>query len=62
MACVKGDNLIETPARGKFELHGEKDPYHRLCDLYSLQMRDRFHSDDVDTLLEFARMRRETMA
>jgi hypothetical protein len=60
-ACVKGGMLTETPAGKKFELHGEKDPYHRLCDLYSMQLRDRFHQDDVSKLLELARRRQEVL-
>ncbi|CAG9947108.1 unnamed protein product [Clonostachys rosea f. rosea IK726] len=61
-ACVKGGLLAETPAGKKFELHGEKDPYHRFCDLHSMQLRDRFHHDDVNSLLEFARRRQEMLA
>lgn len=60
-ACFKGGSLADTPAGKRFELHGEKDPYHRFCDLYSTQLRDRFHHDDVGELLDFARRRQEMM-
>ena len=61
-ACVKGGNLLDTPSGKKFDLNGEKDPYYRFCDLYSLQMRDRFHKHEISTLLEFARKRQEILA
>lgn len=61
-SCVKGGNLIETPAGKRFELHGEKDPYHRFCGLYSQQVRDHLYYSDVGTLLEFAKSRLEMMA
>lgn len=61
-ACVKGGSLTETPAGKRFELHGEKDPYHRFCDFYSMQLRDRFHHEDVGELLDFARKRQDAMA
>lgn len=60
-ACVKGGLLTETPAGKKFEIHGEKDPYHRFCDLYSMQLRDRFHHEDVSRVLEFAKKRQQVM-
>jgi hypothetical protein len=61
-ACVKGGSLAETQAGKKFELNGEKDPHQRSCDLYSCNMRDRFHHDDLATLLEFARKRQELLS
>jgi hypothetical protein len=60
-ACMKGGNLADTSAAKRFELHGDKDPYHRVCDLYSMQLRDHFHHEDVGKLLELARRRQEMM-
>lgn len=62
VTCVKGGGLAETPAGKKFELHGEKDPYHRFCGLYSMKLRDLFYHEDVGQLLEFARKRQELLA